>query len=109
WSGAATGAGRLSRVPGAVQCACGSRSVVPLVPAACGTGSQREIAACRVGRHSLMRKLLFVFGTRPEAIKLAPLIAETRRKFEVPVCVTAQHREMLDQVVRLFRLEVHHD
>ena len=51
-----------------------------------------------------MRRLLFVFGTRPEAIKLAPLIRETRRRsgFEVVVCVTGQHREMLDQVLDVF-------
>lgn len=47
---------------------------------------------------------LFVFGTRPEAIKLAPLIEELQRDpaFTVRVCVTGQHREMLDQVLRLF-------
>jgi UDP-N-acetylglucosamine 2-epimerase (non-hydrolysing) len=49
---------------------------------------------------------LFVFGTRPEAIKLAPLIAELRRQssFDVRVCVTGQHREMLAQVLRLFEI-----
>lgn len=52
-------------------------------------------------------KLLFVFGTRPEAIKMAPLIeALSRQKdtFRVRVCVTGQHREMLDQVLSLFRI-----
>jgi UDP-N-acetylglucosamine 2-epimerase (non-hydrolysing) len=51
-----------------------------------------------------MSRVLFVFGTRPEAIKLAPLIAELRRDaaFTVRVCVTGQHREMLAQVLRLF-------
>jgi UDP-N-acetylglucosamine 2-epimerase (non-hydrolysing) len=51
-----------------------------------------------------MSRVLFVFGTRPEAIKLAPLIAELRRDpgFAVRVCVTGQHREMLAQVLRLF-------
>lgn len=50
------------------------------------------------------RKILFVFGTRPEAIKLAPLIKVLRRekRFKVGVCVTAQHRQMLDQVLDLF-------
>ncbi|MGZ5444162.1 MAG: non-hydrolyzing UDP-N-acetylglucosamine 2-epimerase [Thermoanaerobaculia bacterium] len=50
-------------------------------------------------------RILFVFGTRPEAIKLAPVIAELRRdpeSFEVRVCVTGQHREMLDQVLAMF-------
>ncbi len=48
---------------------------------------------------------MFVFGTRPEAIKLAPVIKEFQRnsdKFKVIVCVTGQHREMLDQVLNLF-------
>src|ERR1051326_4813826 len=52
-------------------------------------------------------KLLFVFGTRPEAIKLAPVIRlanEHKEDFEGTICVTAQHREMLDQVMRIFGL-----
>jgi UDP-N-acetylglucosamine 2-epimerase (non-hydrolysing) len=50
-------------------------------------------------------RILFVFGTRPEAIKLAPVIDELRRdpeSFDVRVCVTGQHREMLDQVLSSF-------
>jgi UDP-N-acetylglucosamine 2-epimerase (non-hydrolysing) len=49
-------------------------------------------------------KLLVVFGTRPEAIKMAPLVIELQKssKFQVKVCVTAQHRQMLDQVLQLF-------
>lgn len=49
-------------------------------------------------------KLLFVFGTRPEAIKMAPVVKAFQRaeQFDVKVCVTAQHREMLDQVLQLF-------
>jgi UDP-N-acetylglucosamine 2-epimerase (non-hydrolysing) len=49
-------------------------------------------------------KLLVVFGTRPEAIKMAPLVKalEKSEKLEVKVCVTAQHRQMLDQVLQLF-------
>ncbi len=57
-------------------------------------------------------KVLVVFGTRPEAIKLAPVIQELRRRadhFNPRVCVTAQHREMLDQVLRLFAIRAHHD
>jgi len=53
-------------------------------------------------------KLLFVFGTRPEAIKLCPLIKEFEKYediFETRVCVTAQHREMLDQVLELFNIK----
>jgi UDP-N-acetylglucosamine 2-epimerase (non-hydrolysing) len=52
-------------------------------------------------------KLLFVFGTRPEAIKMAPVIERARenRGFQVQVCVTGQHREMLDQVLRVFAIQ----
>jgi UDP-N-acetylglucosamine 2-epimerase (non-hydrolysing) len=52
-----------------------------------------------------VQRLLFVFGTRPEAIKLAPVILHARSRpadFQVRVCVTAQHRQMLDQVLELF-------
>ena len=57
-------------------------------------------------------KVLVVFGTRPEGIKLAPVVLELQRSnwdVSVRVCVTAQHREMLDQVLKLFYLRVHHD
>jgi len=56
-------------------------------------------------------KALVVFGTRPEAIKMAPLIKEleSREETEVIMCVTAQHREMLDQVLGAFDLEPHYD
>lgn len=56
----------------------------------------------------LMRRVMFCFGTRPEAIKLAPVIRELRRsprKFEPMVLVTAQHRHMLDQVLRVFDIK----
>ena len=48
-----------------------------------------------------MKKLMIVFGTRPEAIKMAPLckIIKNNKEFELVICVTAQHREMLDQVL----------
>jgi len=54
-----------------------------------------------------MIKIITIFGTRPEAIKLAPVIKELGKypeKFESVVCVTAQHREMLDQVLSLFEI-----
>ena len=54
-----------------------------------------------------MYKILIVFGTRPEAIKMAPLVKEFQKysdSFETKVCVTAQHREMLDQVLDLFEI-----
>ena len=53
------------------------------------------------------KKILLVFGTRPEAIKMAPLVKEFQKdtiNFETKVCVTAQHREMLDQVLELFEI-----
>ncbi len=52
-----------------------------------------------------MKKILIVFGTRPEAIKMAPLVKEFEKhtdSFDTKVCVTAQHREMLDQVLEIF-------
>ncbi|TAL73268.1 MAG: UDP-N-acetylglucosamine 2-epimerase (non-hydrolyzing), partial [Bacteroidetes bacterium] len=57
-------------------------------------------------------KILFIFGTRPEAIKLAPLIEEFqihKEKFQVKVCITAQHREMLDQVMTFFNIHADYD
>ena len=53
-----------------------------------------------------MKKVMVVFGTRPEAIKMAPLISVLREEpdFSTIVCVTAQHREMLDQVLDLFSI-----
>lgn len=58
-----------------------------------------------------MRKVLVIFGTRPEAIKLAPVIRdlESRPGFTPVVCVTAQHRQMLDHVLSLFQIHPQHD
>lgn len=58
-----------------------------------------------------MRKIMVVYGTRPEAVKMAPLIAELGRSRHCTpiVTVTGQHREMLDQVNRLFGIQPHHD
>lgn len=59
-----------------------------------------------------MKKILLVFGTRPEAIKMAPLVKELQKNekdFQTIVCVTGQHREMLDQVLSLFQIEPHYD
>jgi len=59
-----------------------------------------------------MKKILIVFGTRPEAIKMVPLIKELEKyqnNFETKVCVTAQHREMLDQVLGLFEIKPDYD
>ncbi len=53
-----------------------------------------------------MKKILSVFGTRPEAIKMAPVVKEleARKNIESIVCVTAQHRAMLDQVLEIFKI-----
>lgn len=59
-----------------------------------------------------MHKLLLVFGTRPEAIKMCPLVLEFKKHpelFETKVCVTGQHREMLDQVLDLFEIKPDYD
>ena len=59
-----------------------------------------------------MKKVLIVFGTRPEAIKMAPLVSELLKdkvNFDTRVCVTAQHREMLDQVLDLFKITPDYD
>ena len=58
-----------------------------------------------------MQKLLFIFGTRPEAIKMAPLIKAFQKEttFDTKVCVTAQHREMLDQVLDFFEIKADYD
>ena len=58
-----------------------------------------------------MKKVLVVFGTRPEAIKMAPVVkaCKARPELEVKVCVTAQHRQMLDQVMEIFGLKADFD
>ena len=59
-----------------------------------------------------MKKILLIFGTRPEAIKMAPLVKEFQnytKVFETKVCVTAQHREMLDQVLKFFDINPDYD
>jgi UDP-N-acetylglucosamine 2-epimerase (non-hydrolysing) len=59
-----------------------------------------------------MKKILIVFGTRPEAIKMAPLVKEFLKhpdRFDTKLCVTAQHREMLDQVLKFFGLTPDYD
>ena len=59
-----------------------------------------------------MKKILLVFGTRPEAIKMCPLVKEFQKhpkEFETIVCVTGQHREMLDQVLTIFDVKPDYD
>ncbi len=59
----------------------------------------------------MQKKLLFIFGTRPEAIKLAPVILafKKERQFQVRICVTGQHREMLDDVLLFFNMKQDYD
>lgn len=70
-----------------------------------------SVAERRAEVPDLKQKLLFVFGTRPEAIKLAPVVRAAQRdeRFVCRVCVTAQHRQMLDQVLELFQIVPDHD
>lgn len=58
-----------------------------------------------------MKKILLVFGTRPEAVKMCPLVQElrARRKIKTVVCVTGQHREMLDQILATFSVVPDYD
>lgn len=58
-----------------------------------------------------MIKVMTIFGTRPEAIKMAPLVKELEKRKEIKsiVCVTAQHREMLDQVLNIFKIKPDYD
>ncbi|MDR2485832.1 MAG: UDP-N-acetylglucosamine 2-epimerase (non-hydrolyzing), partial [Treponema sp.] len=59
-----------------------------------------------------MKKVLLVFGTRPEAVKMAPLVKTFGKypdRFDTKVCVTGQHRQMLDQVLDLFEIKADYD
>ena len=58
-----------------------------------------------------MKKIMLVFGTRPEAVKMCPLVNELKRRegAETIVCVTGQHREMLDSVLKIFNVEPQYD
>jgi len=66
------------------------------------------IVITQINYRNRMKKVMLVFGTRPEAIKMAPLVKAFQDKkdnFETIVCVTGQHREMLDQVLHLFDIK----
>ena len=56
-------------------------------------------------------KVMTVFGTRPEGIKMAPIIKELEKRdnIESIICITAQHRQMLDQVLHIFDIEADYD
>ena len=59
----------------------------------------------------MKKKVMLVFGTRPEAIKMCPLVNELKKResLETIVCVTGQHRQMLDQVLEVFEIEPDYD
>src|SRR5881296_2233305 len=82
-----------------------SRSANPRMTGPTGNGNRRAPSNARP------KRIGFVFGTRPEAIKLAPVIAACRDLpgLEPKVCVTAQHRALLDQVLGLFDIEPDED
>ena len=74
-----------------------------------GTAAQAAVSSIK---HTPMKKVMLVFGTRPEAIKMAPLVKEFQKhgeSFETQVCVTGQHREMLDQVLGIFDITPDYD
>ena len=77
------------------------------------TGSDSEVLKKVINnkRGRIMKKIMTVFGTRPEAIKICPLINEMKKRagLEVIVCVTAQHRQMLDQVLETFHVVPDYD
>ena len=59
-----------------------------------------------------MKKIMFIYGTRPEAIKMAPLVKEFQKNadnFEIIVCLTGQHRQMLDQINDFFGIKGDYD
>ncbi len=59
-----------------------------------------------------MKKIMFIYGTRPEAIKMAPLVKEFQKfpkEFDVIICLTGQHRQMLDQINNFFNIEGNYD
>lgn len=63
-------------------------------------------------RKNKLKKIMVVFGTRPEVIKMAPVIKELQKypqRFRLLICVTAQHRDMLDEMLNLFKIETHYD
>ena len=69
-------------------------------------------AKCEILKNEMKKKLMLVFGTRPEAIKMAPLVREFQKypeQFDTKVCVTGQHRQMLDQVLDVFDIHPDYD
>ena len=78
----------------------------------CISGVGTELVASKEESSVSMKRVLVVFGTRPEAIKMAPVVKELKKLnhlLQVDVCVTGQHRRMLDQVLNLFEIYPEHD
>lgn len=76
----------------------------------CGVNKVGDLAI--TNNQDRMKKIMLVFGTRPEAIKMCPLVKEFQKHpeaFETIVCVTGQHREMLDQVLQIFDIRPDYD
>lgn len=68
--------------------------------------------AIKIRVYYMKKKVMLVFGTRPEAIKMSPLVKEIQKRtdeFDAVVCVTGQHREMLDQVLKIFEITPDYD
>lgn len=74
-------------------------------------GLHRQASGYYCRREKAMRRIMVVFGTRPEAIKMCPLVKElkARENSEVIVCVTGQHKQMLEQVLKTFQVEPDYD
>lgn len=70
-----------------------------------------ESAISKRKEYTTLKKIMLVFGTRPEAIKMCPLVKElqSREGIKTLVCVTGQHRQMLEQVLKAFRVEPQYD
>ena len=73
--------------------------------------NESKSAPRRRKRGTFMKKVMLIFGTRPEAIKMCPLVLEMRKhpELETVVCVTGQHRQMLDQILECFHVEPKYD
>lgn len=96
----------------AILSVIGSRSVNDIIVYIAGGKRRNTVVADK--RHTEKKdkiKVLVVFGTRPEAIKMCPLILKLREKenIETVVCLTAQHRQMLDQVMNAFKIKAEYD
>jgi len=77
-----------------------------------GSGFMIPLNQPRLGsvkRKTRDHKILLVFGTRPEAIKMAPVFHQLSRTCNVEICLTAQHRQMLDQVMAIFGMDGNYD